>query len=206
MKHLILGVTLTIAVLGLSRGAQARCTDPRVETVRAQITSSCQCNGNHGQYVSCVAHAVRDAVSNGDLDVNCKGAVTKCAARSTCGKKSGFVTCTICEAGTCENGFCDDGTTACVDDSTCAQVVKRCSTKSSAEKCEARGGIVGTGSCCDAACVPGPSTSTVPTTSAPPTTGVPTTTTPTTSPPTTSTPTTSTSSTTAISPSGAFLD
>src|SRR5690349_21177811 len=212
MRQLFLGLTLTAAVLGVAGSAQARCNDSRVELVRAQISSQCQCNGNHGQYVSCVAHHVRDAVRNGDLDANCKGAVTRCAARSTCGKKSGFVTCAICEPGTCSEGVCDDGVTACADSSACPSVVNRCSTKSSAAQCEARGGVVGSGSCCDATCEGGPSTTTqptttVPTTSRPTTTAAPTTTVPTTSSaPTTSTPTTSTTSTTAISPSGAFLD
>jgi hypothetical protein len=207
MRHAILGITMMVGVLGFMSVAQARCTDPRADAVRDEILNTCQCTGNHGQYVSCVAHAVRDAVRNGELEANCKGSVTKCAARSTCGKKEGFVTCVICEAGTCENGFCDDGTTACADSSTCPPIVKRCSIKSSAEKCEARGGIVGPDSCCDAVCA---STSTVPTTSAPPTTSVPTTTAaPTTSTPTTSTPPTTappTTTTTLVSPSGAFLD
>jgi len=110
------------------------------------------CTGNHGQYVSCVAHHARDAVRNGDLDVNCKGKVTRCAARSTCGKKTGFVTCPICEPGTCTNGFCDDGTTACADSSTCPPVVAHCSTKSSDMHCTDRGGTPGSGSCCDATC------------------------------------------------------
>ena len=194
MRHMLLGLTVATAVSTLGGVAQARCTDARVAAVRAEINAQCACNGNHGQHVSCVARHVRDAVRDGDLDVNCKGAVTKCAARSTCGKKDGFVTCTLCEPGTCSGGFCDDGSTACVDDSTCPSVVNRCSTKSSAEKCEAKGGIVGSGSCCEATCVTGPTT----TTAVPPTTApTPTTSTPTTAPPTT---------TTMGSPSGAFVD
>jgi hypothetical protein len=150
-------LSLTVAAIALAAsGAQARCTDPRVSEVRAQISAACPCTGNHGQYVSCVAHHVRDAVRNGDIATNCKGAVTRCAARSTCGKKSGFVTCARCEAGTCTSGLCDDGTTVCADSSQCPPVLNHCSTKSSADACEARGGVVGTGSCCDAACVASP--------------------------------------------------
>ncbi len=145
-----------LAALGVS-SAFARCADSRVPEVRAEISRACPCTGNHGQYVSCVAHHVRDAVRDGDIDTNCKGAVTRCAARSTCGKKSGFVTCAICEPGTCTSGKCDDGVTSCVDSSTCPPVLNRCSTKSSADLCEARGGVVGSGRCCDAACVASPS-------------------------------------------------
>ena len=134
--------------------ASAGCNDARVAQVRAQINQSCPCTGNHGQYVSCVAHNVRTAVKNGDLDVNCTGAVTRCAARSTCGKKSGFVTCAICSPGTCTNSLCDDGVTACTDSSTCPPVLDHCSTKSTTDLCTARGGISGSGSCCDASCTP----------------------------------------------------
>jgi hypothetical protein len=204
MRFSHVGTLLTIGLVTLIAGsAHARCNDSRVDSVRAQILAACPCNGNHGQYVSCVAHAIRDAVRNGDVDPNCKGAVTRCAARSTCGKKDGFVTCTICEPGTCTNGLCDDGVTACMDDAGCPAVVNKCSVKSTAERCEARGGLAGSGSCCNAVCVTGPTT----TTATPPTT-TPTTTTPTTTaaPPTTSPTTTTTTSTTLGSPSGAFVD
>ncbi len=158
MARTTLSLVLAAAVVGLvASGAQARCADPRVAEVRAQISAQCPCTGNHGQYVSCVAHHVRDAVRNGDVDTNCKGAVTRCAARSTCGKKSGFVTCTICSTGTCTAGLCDDGTTACADSSQCPPVVNHCSTKSSADACDARGGVAGSGSRCDAAGIPSPS-------------------------------------------------
>ena len=138
--------------------ATAGCNDSRVAQVRAQINQQCTCTGNHGRYVSCVAHAANAAVRNGDLDVNCKGAVTRCAARSTCGKKTGFVTCAVCSPGTCSAGFCDDGTTACADSSTCPPVLDRCSTKSQAPLCEAHQDgtftVAGSGSCCDASCTP----------------------------------------------------
>ena len=155
MRHVLFGAIAAVAIVGLSAvRVQAGCNDSRVATVRATIDAECPCTGNHGQYVSCVAHHVRDAVTSGALDVNCKGAVTHCAARSTCGKKTGFVTCAICSAGTCTNGLCDDGVTTCADSSTCPAVLDRCSTKSSADACSAKGGVVGSGSCCDATCVP----------------------------------------------------
>src|SRR5436190_16135151 len=139
-KDLVFALAMVGAVALFASAARAGCSDPRVDSVRATINSECTCTGNHGQYVSCVAHHVRDAVRNGDIDGTCKGAVTRCAARSTCGKKSGFVTCAICEAGTCTAGLCDDGTTACADSSQCPPVLNRCSTKSSAEACDAKGG------------------------------------------------------------------
>jgi len=157
MSRMSLGFTLVAGLVLLGSAAHAGCNDPRVAAVRAQIDSACPCTGNHGQFVSCVAHHVNTAVKNGDLDGNCKGAVTRCAARSTCGKKSGFVTCAICSPGTCTNGLCDDGVTTCTDSSMCPGVVNHCSTKSSAELCTAKGGVAGSGSCCDATCVSSPS-------------------------------------------------
>jgi len=146
-----------VGALALSAStASSGCNDPDVDTVRDRLLAECPCTGNHGQYVSCVAHEVRAAVTSGELDTNCKGKVVRCAARSTCGKKEGFVTCTICEPGTCTESFCDDGVTACTDGTQCPQVLDRCSMKSSAEHCLARGGIVGQGSCCHASCTPAP--------------------------------------------------
>ena len=56
--------------------------------------SGCSCDGadNHGRFVSCVAHVVKDLVADGTVPVNCKGKVVSCAAKSTCGKP-GFVRC-----------------------------------------------------------------------------------------------------------------
>jgi hypothetical protein len=154
-------IALVLAAAGafvLSASAvRAGCSDPDLETVRDRVLAACPCTGNHGQHVSCVARLVREAVASGELDRNCKGKVVRCAARSTCGKKEGFVTCTICVPGTCsETNLCDDGVTPCTDSAQCPQVVDRCSMKSSAERCEARGGIVGAGSCCHATCTPAP--------------------------------------------------
>ena len=154
MRRVLLALTVAGALGLLASVANAGCSDSRVDQVRADINTACPCTGNHGQYVSCVNRHVREAVANGQLDVNCKGAVTRCAARSTCGKKSGFVTCALCDPGTCTNGFCDDGTTACSDSSTCPLVLNRCSTKSSSDHCAAKGGFAGSGSCCDATCPP----------------------------------------------------
>ena len=160
----VLILTLAGSLAFLTSSAEAGCKDPDLDTVRDRILATCQCNGNHGQYVSCIAHEVRSAVTSGELDVNCKGAVTRCAARSTCGQKAGFVTCTICNPGTCTGGLCDDGVTVCTDSTQCAAVVDRCSTKSDGGKCvvpaSAPAGstaVVSQGSCCQASCTPTPS-------------------------------------------------
>ena len=145
----LLGFALS---LGAAR-ANAACDNPTLaEQVRAQIASTCICSSstNHGRYVSCVAHAVRDAVANG-LPTNCRGTVTRCAARSTCGKKTGFVTCCFASAGKCENGMCEGSDTQCTMDTECPART-RCSVKSSGDHCTAQGGSPGTGSCCDAVC------------------------------------------------------
>jgi hypothetical protein len=159
MQRLVLGLVLAGGIALFASPALAACNDPDAPAVRDDILASCPCTGNHGQHVSCVAHAVKDAVSSGLLDVNCKGKVVRCAARSTCGKKDGFVTCSVCDPGTCTNNLCDDGVTACTDSSECAAVLRRCSTKSDASKCvvpasAAPGAtvVVGSGSCCAASC------------------------------------------------------
>jgi hypothetical protein len=152
-KTVVLMLTLAGAAGLFASAARAGCNDPRVATVRADINTKCTCEGNHGAYVSCVARAANKAVRDGLLDVNCKGAVTRCAARSTCGKKTGFVACAICEPGACNEGLCPDGQTACSDTVPCPLVVTHCSVKSSTDLCDAKGGIHSDGSCCDAGCV-----------------------------------------------------
>jgi hypothetical protein len=100
-----------------------------VATARAAVAENCDCAGavNHGQYVKCATEQAKTTLAN----QSCKGAVVKCAARSTCGKP-GFVTC-------CR---------------TSANGVTKCSTKSSGDRCNpSKGGsaCVSTfASCCDA--------------------------------------------------------
>jgi hypothetical protein len=160
---MLLGLAMS---LGAAR-ADAACSDPALaEQVRAQIATTCVCNdpnnptANHGRYVSCVARAVRDAVKpppeGSGLPTNCKGAVTRCAARSTCGKKTGFVTCCVASLGKCESGLCQDHLTECSGDPNCPPRT-RCSVKSSTDRCTAQQGSPGTGSCCDAVCSVPPS-------------------------------------------------
>ena len=165
MRNLFVAFVLagSITLLGSQARAAVDCSGPDFQSVRDDILASCggdSCSThNHGHFVSCVAHKVKDAVADGLIANNCKGKVVRCGARSTCGKKEGFVTCAICDPGTCLNGFCDDGVTACVDSTECVGVVRRCSTKSDASRCVAppssapgTTAVVGSGSCCAAAC------------------------------------------------------
>src|SRR6266852_9508434 len=91
------------------------------------------CNsGNHGGYVSCVAHVASDLVTANMLPKSCKGAVKKCAAHSTCGTP-GAVTCCLTTA---------KGT--------------KCKIKKDAASCSAKSGTAGScASCCDACPPPG---------------------------------------------------
>jgi hypothetical protein len=126
---------LAMSLVMLSaQGGAARCDATGadaadVAAARAAVALNCDCAGaeNHGQYVRCATEQARATLEN----PSCRGAVTKCAAKSTCGKP-GFVTC-------CRTN--SKGTT-------------KCSTKSSADRCKApKGGsaCVSTfASCCDA--------------------------------------------------------
>jgi len=120
-------------------------TGASVAAARASADQSCHDDGrgcdnapSHGAYVSCVAHAV-NALSSGpspSLPRSCKGAVKRCAARSTCGKQDrGFVTCYRTDS---------SGTT-------------KCSIKAESSLCTAPSGgsacVGSNASCCDS-CTP----------------------------------------------------
>jgi len=131
---------------------QARCIFDQV------VNSKCDCGtaGNHGKYVSCVAHTVNALKQCGILVPKCKGKVTRCAARSTCGKE-GFLTCTptcVTDVSTGAMTCSDDPTVTCTTDADCG----KCHIKKDA--CP-EGTTAGTGSCCptcaalDCAATPG---------------------------------------------------
>jgi hypothetical protein len=109
--------------------------DAAVAAARAQVATDCSCAGSptHGAYVACAATVARDRAQSDPplLPKNCRGAVVKCAAKSTCGKP-GFVTC-------CRTS--SKGTT-------------KCSTKSDAALCKVpKNGsacVSSLSSCCDA--------------------------------------------------------
>ena len=127
--------------------------------IQAFVDTTCPCDGvddgnggtiawkNHGQYVRCVAHAVRDAARAAGVKRRCGKGIVPCAARSTCGKKRG-VTCVVPTTGTCVDGACsNDDALPCTTDADCT--MQACAI-TSAERCAAAGGTAGTGSCCTA--------------------------------------------------------
>ena len=144
------------AVFFLSLAAQpvaAQTIDCEADRCAVQnaLNTNCPCDSpqftNHGRYVSCVARTVNGLAKSGTIHTRCKGKVTRCAARSTCGKDA--VTCTTNIAGTCTAGACTVGTlapglTACATDADCIAGT-RCSIKRSADLCR---GTAGSGTCC----------------------------------------------------------
>jgi hypothetical protein len=114
----------------------------------AAVNARCSCDAavNHGQYVHCVARAVREI----GVPPACRRDVVRCAARSRCGK-AGAVSCRR------PVGACDAATDTCERDPavSCATALdcgSRCRVASSAERCTSAGGVVGTGPSCCAAC------------------------------------------------------
>src|SRR5512143_2045383 len=103
-----------IALMGLVAPAVAQtdCEAARC-AVQAALDTQCPCSAatNHGRHVSCVAHVVNQLSKSGTIPTNCKGKITRCAARSVCGKP-GFVTCQVPQLGTC-----DTTTGTCVENS-----------------------------------------------------------------------------------------
>ncbi len=129
------GVLSVTCVLSLwTAMAHGACTNPSsAAAVRAMADAQCPCATatSHREYVKCVAGVAKSAVTSGSLPKQCRRAVLKCAAQSTCGRP-GFVSC-------CR---------------TSAKGVRKCSTKADATKCRApKGGaacVQDVPSCCDA--------------------------------------------------------
>ena len=153
---------VAVAVLALvATDVRAQDAEPLTcEEARCQfqqeITDRCSCEQarNHGQYVKCVGRVIREITSDGAVPKTCRGKLVRCAARSTCGKE-GFVTCNRVKLGTCDlvTATCvEPAGLSCTSDSDCV-ISTRCSTKRSAEICEARGGIVGDTPTCCSSCV-----------------------------------------------------
>jgi len=161
MNRFVAAAVIVLACAVVPARAKQDCEPARC-AAQAEIIKQCpSCDdaSNHGRFVSCVAHVVKTLVDDGTVPGNCKGAVVRCAAKSTCGKP-GFVrclfptdTCVVNPAtglATCEN----NPALACVTDLDCGA---KCKTKSSSDRCTLHGGTVGgTGTCC-AACGGSPS-------------------------------------------------
>ena len=125
--------------------------------IGAFVDETCPCAGvddgaggtiawkNHGQYVRCVAHAVRDAAHSLGVKRRCVRRLVPCAAHSSCGRKTDLVACTAPVSGACAGGTCgDDPALPCASDADCP--TRECS-EQSPEDCTAAGGTA-TGSCC----------------------------------------------------------
>ena len=143
------------------------------ETARCAVQSTveqrCPCAAavTHGAYVRCVAQVLKELAADATIPVHCKGSIKRCAARSTCGRGAGAVTCDIPKVpGTCAVGlgFCihPDGSIlyahSCASDADCV-IESRCRISASAERCTAQGGAVASrASCCTQCgtpCAPG---------------------------------------------------
>ena len=131
--------------------------DAASSLIGAFVDDTCPCAGiddgaggtvawkNHGQYVRCVAHAVRDAARTLGVKRRCVRGLVPCAARSSCGKTQA-VACITPVNGSCAGGVCsDDPTLSCAIDADCP--ARECSVLG-ADACTAVGGIATTGSCC----------------------------------------------------------
>ena len=156
MKTLTLAVLVLVAGGTIASATQVDCEPARCATQSAIATQcpACADASNHGAYVSCVAHVVRGLAADGTIPINCKGKVTRCAARSVCGKP-GFVTCHIpisecvIPVGSLTGTCASDSAVICTDDLQCGS---SCRIKSTSERCTERGGTVGTESSCCASC------------------------------------------------------
>jgi hypothetical protein len=144
---------------GKHGGPSASSCDAASSVILAFVDMTCPCAGtddgnggttawkNHGQYVRCVAHAVRDAARSAGVKRRCAKGIVPCAAQSSCGKKNA-VTCVVATTGTCTNGACsNDATVTCVADADCA--MEACAVVS-ADRCVEAGGVAASGSCCSA--------------------------------------------------------
>jgi hypothetical protein len=163
----VLAITAVMTAASAHRASAAPACDPTAVAAAAdEVQAACPCAGktapsgevtawkNHGQYVACVTRARNAAAKRLQLSKSCVRSATRCAARSTCGKPSDFVSCRIPDAcsdptpdGTATGTCADDPTIACDTAADCP--VLHCSVKSSADLCTAQGGIAGVGSCCD---------------------------------------------------------
>ena len=144
----------TVLASSLASAAPSTDCEPYRCAFQTEVNDSCRCtqdgSSNHGQYVSCVAHAVKRIADRGDMPTSCKGKIKRCAARSVCGKPD-FIVCSIPVEGVCDlaTGSCIRGLDGpCLTDAECATT--KCKIKSSTDGCTNAGGteVVGATTCC----------------------------------------------------------
>ncbi len=96
----VLAMSLVLGLTGRAFGAACSLTASELQAKRNGYDATCGAMSppagcttasNHGAYVSCIAH---QAKADGTLPKSCRGAVIKCAAKSSCGK-AGAVTCCV---------------------------------------------------------------------------------------------------------------
>jgi len=146
-----LGLVIAAATTANAQATELTCDEWRCE-FQDRVEARCPCSEqtNHGRYVSCVAHVVKELVADG-LPTRCKGKLKRCAAKSVCGKE-GFSTCTIHEYGTCVEGVCShDSNITCSADTDCL-VSSQCRITRDTARCEAAGGVANLSPTCCSSC------------------------------------------------------
>jgi hypothetical protein len=134
------------------------------EDCASQAVTTCSGGSdNHGAFVSCAAHAIKEVLDSpgaDDLPNNCHGKLQRCAARSVCGKQDrGFHTCTRVEYGTCVTsdtltgeGACEHDGSECITNTDCV-VSSRCKVTRHPESCEGEGKFLDLAPTCCSNCV-----------------------------------------------------
>lgn len=133
-------LAVALGMFALAATAVAKCGDAAgdmdaVASTRGDVNSTCDCAtaASHGDHVRCARGVIESALMAGTLPPQCASTVLRCARKSTCGRKPGFVPC--CRTG--RNG------------------ATKCSIKSGAAHCHAPPGGSAcyssfATSCCDA--------------------------------------------------------
>lgn len=132
---LALRIALALTGLLVATPAAAKPVDcsASIAMVASAVAMSCDCaaSATHGAFVRCAGGVVKGLVADGSLPRNCKGAMVRGFAKSTCGKPATFTTCCVPRG------------------STVACKVKMGAT------CERRGGVPGATPMCLDACTTG---------------------------------------------------
>jgi hypothetical protein len=138
-------------------GGNAECDPAAVDALLAAVDVSCPCAGtddgsggvtpwrNHGKYVRCVAHAVRDVAREAGVKRRCFRGAVPCAAQSACGKR-GAAPCITTTPDTCAGTTCTGNPARpCTVDADCAVLECRVGNP---DDCATAGGVVRSESCC----------------------------------------------------------